>query len=97
MREGSARGGRRVEVEFAQAITRRRLCRLVGIHPSTLRRWENIGVIAPKMKPIMGTITAVFIDEDVEFARALAKTLQANPGQLSVPEAARLIRSSRGS
>ena len=77
-----------VSERFAELITRRRFCDLVGIHRTTLKRWEKAGVVAPKLEPVIGIMTYVFTGEEVEFGKRLARLLAARPGEISLTEAA---------
>jgi transcriptional regulator with XRE-family HTH domain len=92
LREGSARGGREVRAKFAEVITRRRFCELVGIHRSTLKRWEKARVVEPALEPVIGIMTYVFTPEDVEFGQRLAGVLASRPGELSLVEGAAEVR-----
>jgi DNA-binding transcriptional MerR regulator len=85
-------GSARVSEEFASVLTRKRFCERVGIHETTLRRWETMGVVKPSMRPVLGIRTAVFEEEDVLLGRRVAKLLRDNPGKLSLREAARRAR-----
>ncbi len=91
-RAGSERGASLVQAEFAAALTRRRFCELVGVHPTTLRRWEAAGVLSPRLETIMRSPTYVFDREDVTFGRRLVVALQEGSGKISVEEAARQVR-----
>jgi DNA-binding transcriptional MerR regulator len=64
---------------------------LVGIHATTLRKWEKQGIVAPSLVTILNSPTRVFTDEDVAFGRRLIAMLRERPGELSVGEAARLL------
>ena len=77
---------------FAAAITRRRFCELVGIHKTTLRRWEEAGIVTPRMVPILGIDTWVFEEADVELGSGIADLVRQAPGQVSLQDAARLVR-----
>jgi MerR HTH family regulatory protein len=90
--EASRRGSRTVSEAFDGAVTRRRYSELVGIHPKTLKRWEDEGVVAPKLETIMNSPTRVFTDRDVEFGRRLIAILRQEPGRYSLSEAARKAR-----
>lgn len=81
-----------VQAEFAAVLTRRRFCEVVGIHKTTLRRWEAAGVVVPRTETIMGSPTKVFEREDVVFGRRLVELLHQESGTVSVVDAARTIR-----
>lgn len=85
---GSRRGAAAVSEEFDAAITRRRYCALVGIHPTTLRRWEQAGVVRGKREAILGIPTTTFTEVDVDFGRRLVGALRARPGEVSLEQAA---------
>ena len=89
---GSQRGAAQVKTTFDEYVTRRRYCGLVGIHATTLRRWERAGVVRPRKEPILGILTWVFSDEDVQLGRAVKALLDERSGTLSAIEAADLIR-----
>lgn len=91
-RAGARRGAQLVQAEFAAALTRRRYCELVGIHATTLRRWEAAQVVAPRLEQIMRIPTYVFEREDVAFGRRLVATLSAQSGKMSLAEAAAELR-----
>jgi hypothetical protein len=84
-----------VSEQFAQIVTRRRYCELVGIHMSTLKRWERAGVVRPELKPVIGIMTWIFSAADVEFGRRLAELLGSRPGELSLAQAAEIVRSGK--
>jgi hypothetical protein len=65
----------------------------VGIHPTTLRRWEGAGVVTGGRKTILGSPTTVFNEADVELGRRLIAALRERPGELSLTAAARIARS----
>lgn len=89
--EGSRRGSAAVKAEFDSAITRRRYAELVGIHATTLQKWERHGVVKPRLATILNSPTRVFTNEDVEFGKKLIALLRQRPGELSVKDAARKI------
>jgi hypothetical protein len=89
--EGSRRGAEAVRAEFGAAITRRRYCELVGVHPTTLRKWEKRGLVQPELAAVMNSPTRVFTDADVEWGRALIALLRARPGEMSVEDAAKRL------
>ncbi len=89
--ERGARRGRETTSEaFAAVITRKRFSELVGIHRSTLKRWEAAKVVQPEMRAIRGIRTAVFSEADVEFGRRLAAVVREQLGTLTLQEAARI-------
>jgi DNA-binding transcriptional MerR regulator len=92
---GSRRGSAAVQREFARAITRRRFCELVGIHQTTLEKWERRGIVVPRLETILNSPTRVFNERDVEFGRRLIVLLRERQGMLSLEEAARLARRQR--
>lgn len=91
-RAGAQRGAALVQAEFAAALTRRRYCELVGIHATTLRRWESAGVVTPRLETIMKIPTFVFERDDVAFGRRLVMLLSERSGTISVGEAAAQLR-----
>lgn len=95
-RRGAQRGAQMVQAEFAAALTRRRFCELVGIHSTTLRRWEAAGVVTPKLETIMRSPTYVFARVDVAFGRRLVALLQEQSGRISLIEAAEQLRDGHG-
>lgn len=90
-REGARRGAELVQAEFASVVTRKRYCEVVGIHPTTLKRWEAAGVVRPSLKKVMNSPTRVFTPEDVRFGKRLVAALRSSPGKLSVQDAARAV------
>ena len=90
--EGSRRGAEAVRVEFAAAITRRRYCELVDIHPTTLRKWERQGLVKPQMAMILRSPTRIFSEQDVAFGQRLIALLRSRRGEISIAQAAVLAR-----
>ena len=88
---GSRRGAKSVSQEFSSVLTRRRLREEVDIHETTLKRWEKMGIMKPRMESILGISTAVFDPIDVERGRQISKLLKASPGLLSAKQAAALV------
>ncbi len=72
-------------------ITRRRFCELVGVHPTTLKKWEKRGLVQPELAIVMNSPTRVFTDADVQWGRTLIALLRSRPGELSVEEAAKCL------
>src|SRR4051812_28042269 len=95
-RRASSMGGDVVREEFDQALTRKRFCELVGIHLSTLRRWEQAGVVKPTLRRILNIPTWIFAPDDVDFGRQLIKLLRDRPGELALGEAAAAVRARPG-
>jgi transcriptional regulator with XRE-family HTH domain len=93
--KGSAHGAEVVRSRFAQKLTRRRFCDLVGVHPTTLRRWERAGIVRPRLEEVLGSPTWVFSEEDVAFATRLIGLLRDHPGQLTLADAAVAARRRR--
>jgi DNA-binding transcriptional MerR regulator len=89
---GSQLGGQAVSGEFAAHLTRKRYLELVGISKSTLIRWEKAGALRPEMHEILGIPTRVFTPEDVELGKRLRRVLRERYGEISVEEAAKLVR-----
>ncbi len=89
---GSRRGAQAVQARFAEAITRKRFAALVGIHVTTVKRWESAGIVKPRMQEIIGIPTLVFRDTDVEFGRRVVARLREHPGELTLARAAELAR-----
>ena len=77
---------------FAEVLTRRTFAERVGIHMTTVRRWEAVGLVVPTRETVLGIPTLVFTEADVDFGKALARTLAERPGQLSLTEAADIAR-----
>jgi DNA-binding transcriptional MerR regulator len=46
-----------------------------GIHPSSLRRWESIGLIAPGRIAFGETWMRVYSDEDVELLKQVRRLM----------------------
>jgi DNA-binding transcriptional MerR regulator len=88
----SRQGAQTVRSEFAAALTRKRYCELVGIHASTLARWERLGVVQPEMAEVLGIPTRIFSPEQVEFGKRLRVLLHERHGTISVKDAAALVR-----
>lgn len=68
-------------------MTRKRYCELVGIHRTTLKRWERVGVVVPVMESVIGIRTATFTPDDVAVGRLAAQLLEENRGVLSLEDA----------
>ncbi|MGO9571641.1 MAG: MerR family transcriptional regulator [Desulfomonilaceae bacterium] len=47
-----------------------------GIHPSSLRRWESIGLIAPGRISFGDTWVRVYLDEDVELLKQVKRLME---------------------
>ena len=90
--EASKLGAAAVQRAFADALTRRVFVERVGIHPTTLRRWESQGIVEPKLAKVLGIPTMIYTEADVVFAKALVGVLAGRPGQLSVRQAAEIVR-----
>ena len=86
--------GRAVQAEFRQVITRRRYSELVGIHPTTLRRWQAAGILRSWVETVLNSPTHVFQESDVAFGKRLADVLRERPGELNLREAARIAERS---
>ena len=89
---GSARGSAAVKEQFESALTRHRFCELVGINATTLRKWEKLGVVEPRLEVILNSPTRVFTRQDVSFGKSLIALLRRSPGRYSVKEAADQVR-----
>jgi hypothetical protein len=85
-------GGEAVRATFGAALTRRRFAELVGISPTTVRRWELAGIVRPRREAILGSPTWVFDPADVEFGRRLISLLRRRSGELALEEAAEIVR-----
>lgn len=77
---------------FEQVITRKRFCELVGIHSNTLKRWESMGVVDPRLVHVARVPTRVFSDKDVAFGRRLIGLLRSRSGEISIADAAEQVR-----
>jgi hypothetical protein len=91
-RAASKRGGAAVQQAFGEVLTRRVFAERVGIHMTTVRRWEALGVVAPKREPVLGIPTLIFTEADVAFGKALAQLVRDRPGELSLHQAADIVR-----
>ncbi len=89
---GSRRGAETISSSFAQVLTRNRYCELVGIHRTTLRRWEREGVVQPRLVPVRNIPTYTFTQADVDLGRRIATLLHEASGRLSLTEASRQAR-----
>jgi hypothetical protein len=90
--EASRQGGEAVRATFGAALTRRRLAELVGVSPMTVRRWELAGIVTPRREEILGSPTWIFDPTDVEFSRKLISLLRRRSGELTLKEAAEIVR-----
>lgn len=81
-----------MQAEFGAVLTRRRFCELVGIHATTLRRWEKAGVVRPRLESILNSPTYVFERNDVAFGRRLAGVLAERAGSVTLSAAAEIVR-----
>ena len=68
-RAASALGAAAVKRAIDGVLIRRRYAERVGIHATTLRRWESAGVVSPTRTEILGIPTLVYTDDDVEIGR----------------------------
>ena len=59
---------------------------------TTVRRWEMAGVVSPKREVILGSPTYVFDRGDVDFGQRLISLLRERQGELSLGDAAELVR-----
>lgn len=91
-RAASKRGAATVQRAFADVLTRRAFAERVGIHLTTVRRWEAFGIIKPRRESVLGIPTLIFTEADAEFGKALAEILAARPGELTLHQAAELVR-----
>lgn len=82
---------------FGAKLTRRRFAELVGVNPTTVRRWELAGIVSPRREEILGSPTWVFDPDDVEFGRRLIALLRLRSGELDLSEAAEIVRRRRRS
>lgn len=89
------RGAQAVKATFGAVITRRRLAELVGVSPNTVRNWEVAGALEPRREEILGSPTVVFEPADVEFGLKLIALLRRHNGQLTVQQAADLVRAGK--
>jgi hypothetical protein len=94
-RVGARHGGEIVKAEFASALTRRRYCEIVGIHETTLRRWEKTGLVKPTVQTILNSPTMIFAAEEVSFGKRLVELLRRRAGTISLVEAAEIVRQQR--
>ena len=94
--EAGKRGAQAVKATFGAVITRRRFAELIGVSTSTIKRWEQVGVVRPRMEVILKSPTAVFEPSDVEFGRLLIAVLRGRPGQDTIQEAAQIVREGSG-
>src|SRR5215216_7426306 len=79
---GSRRGAEAIKASFSNVITRTRYCELVGIHRTTLRRWEREGVVRPALVPMHNIPTHVFTEDDVDLGRRVVALLKDGSGAL---------------
>lgn len=91
-RAASKRGGAAVQQAFGEVLTRRVFAGRVGIHMTTVRRWEAHGIIVPTREDVLGIPTLIFNESDVEFGKALAQLVRDRPGELSLHQAADIVR-----
>ncbi len=89
------RGAQAVKATFGAVITRRRLAELVGVSPNTVRNWELAGALEPRREEILGSPTVVFEPADVEFGLKLIALLRRHNGELTVQQAADLVRAGK--
>jgi transcriptional regulator with XRE-family HTH domain len=88
----SKEGSQIVADEFGKVLTRKRLAERLGVHPHTVARWEQVGVVKPKTKVVLGSRTKVFDESDVALGKLVLAILQAEPGRVSLREAAKRAR-----
>jgi hypothetical protein len=93
---GSKKGAEEIRQAFADVITRRVFSERVGIHLSTVRRWESMGVVEPILREVRGIPTMVFSEDDVSFGLKVVRLLKANPGTISLTEAAESVAGCKG-
>lgn len=92
IKDGSKRGSQLVSAQFGEHVTRRRYCETVGIHATTLRRWEAAGVVRPRLIRVLNSPTHVFSDADVALGKRIVVLVQQGRGQISLVEAAHIAR-----
>jgi hypothetical protein len=89
----SKEGSKIVADEFATALTRRRAAERIGVHPGTLAKWEQAGVVKPRTVKILGSPTKVYDERDIEFGKRVVQILAEDRGRVSLKEAAKRARS----
>lgn len=89
--EASRRGATTVAEAFRSAITRKTFANRLGMHTTTVRRWEALGIVHPQQKEVLGIPTMVFSEKDVERGRAIVALLGAHQGTMSLKQAALVI------
>jgi len=90
--EASELGAASVRRAFAETLTRRVFAERLGIHATTLKRWEKQRIVEPQMSAVLGIPTMIYTEADVAFAEALVRVLAQHRGQLSVLQAAQIVR-----
>lgn len=88
---GSKAGSKLVSEKFAERVTRKKFCEEVGIHASTLKRWEKAGAVNPQVETVLGSPTVVFESSDLERGRRIAKLLKDNLGEMSLRRAVAIV------
>ncbi len=76
-------------------LTRKTFAERVGVHMTTVRRWEALGIVTPTRETVLGIPTMVYTEADVVFGKALTQVLAEQPGLLSLTEAAEVVRGQR--
>lgn len=86
-----------IQERFKSVLTRKQFCVAVGIHPTTLKRWEAAKVVQPARQSVGGIATMVFDEAEVQIGQEIVRLLGANLGRMSAVEAARIARRKSGS
>jgi hypothetical protein len=94
-RAASKRGGDTIRQAFEEVLTRRVFAERVGIHITTVRRWEALGVVTPRLEAVRGIPTKIFAPDDVALGRQIVAIMQQQPGELSLTDAASIARDRR--
>lgn len=84
-----------MKASFGAVITRRRLAELIGVSSNTIRNWELAGALEPRREEILGSPTVVFEPADVDFGLKLIALLRQHNGELTIGQAADLVRAGK--
>lgn len=91
-RAASRRGAASVRDAFGDALTRRVFAAQVGIHLTTVRRWEALGIVKPELRTVLRIPTLIFSEGDVLLGQAIVELLRSNRGTMSLEQAAAIAR-----
>lgn len=91
-REASRRGAATVKQAFTEALTRRVFAERVGVHLTTVRRWEALAIVTPKRQTVLNIPTLIFDEADVQVGRAVVELLRDHRGTMTLQQASEIVK-----